>query len=289
MPNRIIKESICVSEQIDELKPFEEIFFYRLLVNCDDYGCMDARERILLSSLFPLKNLHLSDITKALRRLSEVGLIRLYAVDGKPYLKVVKWGEHQRLRVSKHKYPEPENDVAASCGNSRQVAASCGELQKTAADCGLTRAREESESESEYESNNESESESESNARTREETTTDMEARFDRFWDVYPRKESKPAARKAFEKVKPDGELLARMIDALDRWKRSPQWQENGGQFIPYPASWLNQRKWEDDIPVYSRSEKTLPAQQYIQREYTEADTQSAQDWLMSWKRGRDA
>ena len=35
MGNRIIKESVCVSEQIDELDWFEEVFFYRLLVNAD--------------------------------------------------------------------------------------------------------------------------------------------------------------------------------------------------------------------------------------------------------------
>jgi hypothetical protein len=111
-------------------------------------------------------------------------------------------------------------------------------------------------------------SESVSNAPAREEKDTDHEARFDRFWDAYPRKESKPAARKAFDKVRPDGELLSKMIDSIDRWKRSAQWQENGGQFIPYPASWLNQRKWEDDPPVAKL--KVMPAADFEQRDYSE-------------------
>ena len=42
MPNRIIKESICTSCEIDSLTPEQEVFFYRLIVNCDDYGRMDA-------------------------------------------------------------------------------------------------------------------------------------------------------------------------------------------------------------------------------------------------------
>ena len=50
MPNRIIKESICTSDTIDQLSPEEEIFFYRLIVNCDDYGRMDARPQILRAS-----------------------------------------------------------------------------------------------------------------------------------------------------------------------------------------------------------------------------------------------
>lgn len=142
MPNRIIKESICVSEQIDRLSYFDEITFYRLLVNCDDYGCFDARAKVLKARLFPLKDVKLSEVEAALKHLAGIGLIQLYTVDGQPYLKVVKWADHQRVRVSKHKYPTPDEgtQLAEDCENSRQVAASCGKMP--------------SESESESESNN---------------------------------------------------------------------------------------------------------------------------------------
>lgn len=125
MPNRIIKESICVSEQIDQLSPLEEVTFYRLLVNCDDYGCFDARERVVLSRLFPLKDMKPSQVQILLKRLAAVGLIELYQVEGRPLLKVCTWENHQRVRISKHKYPMPPD--AESCGNSPQVAANCGE------------------------------------------------------------------------------------------------------------------------------------------------------------------
>lgn len=125
VPNRIIKESICVSEQIDALTPLEEIAFYRLLVNCDDYGCFDAREKVVKSRLFPLRDLSTEDVRRILSRLEAVGLLQLYEVDGKPYLNVCKWGEHQRLRVSVHKYPMPPQS-AASCGELRRVAANGG-------------------------------------------------------------------------------------------------------------------------------------------------------------------
>ena len=55
MPNRIIKESVCTSDSVDGLSWFEEVFFYRLIVNCDDYGRFDARPAVLKSRLFPLK------------------------------------------------------------------------------------------------------------------------------------------------------------------------------------------------------------------------------------------
>ena len=55
MPNRILKESICTSDQIDALTWFDEVVWYRLIVNCDDYGRMDGRPAVLKSRLFPLK------------------------------------------------------------------------------------------------------------------------------------------------------------------------------------------------------------------------------------------
>ena len=251
MPNRIIKESICTSENIEQLSSFQETVFYRLLVNCDDYGCFDARVKVVASRLFPLKVIRPAEIIKALNKLAEAGLIVLYEAKGKPYLKVVKWSDHQRVRVSKHKYPMPEEGTV--CGELPQVAASCGEMRPES---------------------NPIQSESNPNLNPnptrepREENDIDHEVRFDRFWDAYPRKESKPAARKAFDKIRPDGELLSKMIDSIERWKRSQQWQENGGQFIPYPASWLNQRKWEDDPPV--AKVKKMPANDFPQRDYSD-------------------
>ena len=47
MPNRILKDSICTSPNIDRVDRDAEVFFYRLIVRCDDFGRMDARLPIL--------------------------------------------------------------------------------------------------------------------------------------------------------------------------------------------------------------------------------------------------
>jgi hypothetical protein len=108
MPNRIIKESICTSESIDQLTWFEEVFFYRLIVNCDDYGRMDARPAILKSRLFALKDITLKQIEGALNKLSTVGMVLVYEYDHKPYLQLVSWKYHQQIRTQKSKYPSPD-------------------------------------------------------------------------------------------------------------------------------------------------------------------------------------
>jgi hypothetical protein len=66
---------------------------------------------------------------------------------------------------------------------------------------------------------------------------------FTSFWRVYPNKKAKPAALKAFNKAKvTDIDLILNHIDVMTR---SEQWQNV--QYIPFPATYLNQRRWEDD------------------------------------------
>lgn len=95
---------------------------------------------------------------------------------------------------------------------------------------------------------------------------TDILPLFDRFWGAYPRKVSKADARKAFAKLNPDGELVEAMLRALDWQKRLPEWTKDGGQFVPYPATWLNARRWEDE-PDGSPTTPTPPERK--EDEYT--------------------
>lgn len=116
MPDRIIRESICNSDTLDKLTWFEEVFWHRLTVNCDDFGRFDARPAIIKGRLFPLKDdLALADVSKALNKLSAVGLVALYMYDGKPYLQLVTWGKYQRTRAKKSKYPDPPRTLDDNC------------------------------------------------------------------------------------------------------------------------------------------------------------------------------
>ena len=71
---------------------------------------------------------------------------------------------------------------------------------------------------------------------------------FARFWKAYPRKQAKEPAWKAWAKIKPDALLVDRILKAVNEHKRSEQWLRDGGQYIPHPQTWLNQRRWEDEI-----------------------------------------
>lgn len=70
---------------------------------------------------------------------------------------------------------------------------------------------------------------------------------FNAFWAVYPRKVGKGDAKKAFAKVKAPVSVL---ISAVNTQKQSQQWLKDNGQYIPNPATWLNQGRWEDELPT---------------------------------------
>ncbi len=76
-------------------------------------------------------------------------------------------------------------------------------------------------------------------------TKREKEQQFEEFWAAYPKKVAKSSAKKAFEKVSAPLETL---LTAIGRQKCSEQWSKDNGQFIPNPATWLNQERWNDEL-----------------------------------------
>lgn len=71
---------------------------------------------------------------------------------------------------------------------------------------------------------------------------------FDDFFAAYPRRVGREQARQAWDTLAPDASLRKRIADAVAAWARSPEWQRNGGQYVPKPARWLREARW-DDVP----------------------------------------
>lgn len=75
-----------------------------------------------------------------------------------------------------------------------------------------------------------------------------LEERFERFWTAYPKKKGKGDAEKKWQRIRPSEDLLQKMLDAVAAQKMSAQWQKENGDYIPYPGTWLNQKRWEDEV-----------------------------------------
>jgi hypothetical protein len=218
MPNRIVKESITTSATLAALSAEAERFFLRLTVVVDDYGRMDARPCILRAKCFAAMLDAVSErkVATWLGALAEAGLVRCYDVDGRPYLEVTTWEQHQRVRAKVSKCPPPSADIG---GHPRSSADIRGQMSPGSG------------------------SGSGTGSGTGTGTSRDSESRgFGVFWLAYLKKRHKPDALKAWQQVHGDDQLDA-ILAGLDRWKASEAWLRG---YIEDPATFLRQRQWED-------------------------------------------
>lgn len=113
MPNRILRDWTN-SERFDELSIEAEIFFVRLIMKADDYGCYHGNTKLLKSHLYPLKDFNHVKIDKWIRELVRIEAIIFYKVEGKNFIKINEFG--QRLRTMKSKFPQPEESCQTNDG-----------------------------------------------------------------------------------------------------------------------------------------------------------------------------
>jgi len=73
---------------------------------------------------------------------------------------------------------------------------------------------------------------------------------FAEFWSLYPRKTAKLAAERAWNRLSPDEDLSSVIQQAIARQRKSEQWTCKGGAFVPHASTWLNGRRWEDELPA---------------------------------------
>lgn len=81
---------------------------------------------------------------------------------------------------------------------------------------------------------------------------------FCAFWNAYPKKRDKGRVEKWFTHHKPTKELVELMIKQIERLKDTEQWKKDNGKYIPYPATWLNAKGWEDEFETDSEREERI-------------------------------
>jgi len=110
MPTRYLKPGICDSERIERCRPIAETLYYRLLVNVDDFGRLDARPALIRARCFPLKDERtITFIETLLRELDSADLILLYESNACKYLQMQRWDNVPRAKESKFPGPSDED------------------------------------------------------------------------------------------------------------------------------------------------------------------------------------
>lgn len=114
-------------------------------------------------------------------------------------------------------------------------------------------------------------------AETPARTSNTARDRFDAWYATYPRKVGKQAALASFMRHATSVPLDT-LLRAVERQKKSSQWQKDGGQFIPNPSTWLNQGRWDDELPT-GDSQSQLPVNMRVNNDRELSD----EDWLGSY------
>lgn len=254
MPNRILKESIRTSESINILSWFEEVLFYRLIVSCDDYGRYDGRTAIIKGSCFPLKSgVTDKQIEEALNKLATTGMVCRYETNGKPFLQLLAWEQHQQIRAKKSKYPA----FTSECKCLDKLENNCNQMISNVPV---------------IQSNTESKSESNKNTLCK----ADALALFEKLWQLYPCKKGKGQVSDAakFRLLKIGFDEMSRAIERYKTYlEQNSNWlrPKNGSTFfnsgyIDYlDANYVPDKTYVPDKRKFSKSGQF---NQFPQREY---------------------
>ena len=157
-------------------------------------------------------------------------------------------GNEKYLYPAFRKQIDRENEKSAN----KSKAATKREHEKAQKAQGTTKSTKDRKNANKNKNNNKNENKNNNNNKNDNEETVSTDTGkndegFARFWSLYPRKQDKVKARKAFDDIAPDEQLLTAMLDAIERQKHSPQWTKDGGQYIPLAATWLHGQRWEDE------------------------------------------
>lgn len=208
MPVRVLREGIITSEPVNSLGWAEEVFYRRLMSVVDDYGRYYGNPSLLRAACYPLQLDKVGNQDIAKWLTKCVSAGLVRAYTVEGKEFVEVVKFGQQIRAKKSKYPACEADA-------KQLHSVC------LADAHLDV----------------------------DEDEDDISiAAFEDFYRAYPRKVARGAAEKTWAKLRPNAELLAEMLAALQRWE-----VPTDPKFIPHPATWLNAKRWADEPTVVQR------------------------------------
>jgi hypothetical protein len=205
---RTIKPEFFTSEDIVELSPFARLLYIAIWCESDREGRLIWKPKTFKIRYFPADDVSINALCA---EIIDRKLVKLYG-DGLAY--IPSFGRHQHVnpRESKSELPDPdEKNPRVNHASSRDSDVQVGREGKE-----------------------------------RKEHASSTQS-FESFWTAYPKKKNKGQAEKVFARVNPNSDLLQTILNAVEGAACGADWLKSDGQFIPYPATWLAAKGWEDD------------------------------------------
>lgn len=240
MPGRIrtIKPEFFSDEDIAALDPLDRVAFLGLLCFADKAGRLEYRPVRLAAMILPYEQ---AGFEARLERLVASEFLVLYENSGRKYLQIRTFGAHQRPH-----HTEPESKLPpASADGSVVVQPSCNgdtteETQSKNVFVGYNTVVE---PEIFGGKGREGRREGKGEHQSRPKVVIDG---FNDFWSRYPRKIGKGAAEHSWKRLTEADRraVMERLVLFAEEWSNRPS---DDRKFCPHPATWLNQRRWEDE------------------------------------------
>lgn len=223
--SRNIKPGFFLNDALGGLPALTRLLFAGLWTICDRAGRVEDRPKKIKAEVLPYDDCNADEM---LESLMNSGFILRYEANGIKVIQVISWAKHQNPHIKEAVSTLPayiEHGVST-------VQEQCKE-QPTPERAGL------------IPDSGFLIPDSLKDGSKLQSTQSSHPDGFDSFWLIYPKKVGKPAAIKAFKAAKLNGHLSDVLSD-IESKKVTEAWKKDSGQFIPNPATYLNQRRWED-------------------------------------------
>jgi hypothetical protein len=213
---RMLKKTIAGSKKLALVNDRAKVIWFMMLPHADIEGRVKACPIIVRGQYLTMLNYSLKAVQQALEALHSAGLIALYQVDGNQYAEFTRFKDFQSLRPDREgesTIPPPDS------GTTPGVIQDHSGLIKEVKEVKVSKVKK----------------------------TPGKPEQFDEFWATYPKKRAKRDALNVWLRLDFSDGLFEKIIAAVAAQKKSAEWKKEGGQFIPYPATWLRKGRWDDE------------------------------------------
>lgn len=219
---RMIYSKIWTSQQVGHLTPQARLLYIGMITLADDDGRLVGDPSYLRGQVFPYdSSMTIDDVILLRNEILTAGLIDSYKIDNFDYIQHPNWSEYQVIRGDLYKpskLPDRNGRVTKPLRTrNKNVIQDKLSKDKLSKDNNIYRTN------------------------------------FEIFYNSYPRKIGKENAYKVWVRLAPLEELSKKIISSVAEHLKTEQWQEDV-RFIPHPATYLNQKRWEDEIKIKDNS-----------------------------------
>ncbi len=291
---RMLSKSLSTSEKFasvsGHLVEFCHALYPLLISHTDDFGRLQGDPFTVKRQCYPASVRTLDDFADALLELHRVELIHWYVVGGKRYLQIDNFDPHQLglHKRTRSRFPE----VPGSSGKFPEIPSEEKRTEQEQEEKGTGREQEENRTGKEPNPRevhvppvaslplvsvsrvkaatalaHHTSAQSLVVRRAAKDGIAALKASFEEFWTHWPKHVAKKAAEREWLRLKPSVTLFDIIVQAVEAQKLTRDWQKDDGHWIPHPATWLHNHRWDDEIgtaagvsPISEQSQRNVEA-----------------------------